>query len=124
MTRLLLLVLLAPSLAACGTHSVRDDSPSSDLDALVQTVERQLPARTLPNGKQYCAELAATEGAQDECMGDLEALNLQRHADRGRAITTLRSGANRIKATRVTCGWWQYRCRVERNRLQAGGKPP
>lgn len=124
MTRPLVTVLLALCLPACATHSARDDSPSSDLDALVQTVERQLPARTLPNGKQYCAELATTEGAQDECMGDLEALNLQRNADRGRAITTLRSGANRIKATRVTCGWWQHRCRVDRNRLQAGGKPP
>lgn len=124
MTRLLVTVLLALCLPACATHSARDDSPSSDLDALAQTVERQLPNRTLPNGKQYCAELATTEGAQDECMGDLEALNLLRHQDRARAITTLRSGVSRIKATRVTCSWWQYRCKIERRALQRGEQPP
>ncbi len=124
MTRLLLPALLALSLAACGTHSVRDDSPSSDLDALVQTVERQLPNRTLPNGKQYCAELAATEGEQDECMGDLAALPLLRVRARDRALHQLRGGAARIKATRVVCGWWQYRCRVDRRALQDGREPP
>ena len=124
MTRLLLPVLLALSLPACGTHSVRDGSPSSDLNALVLTVERQLPNRTLPNGKQYCAELATTEGEQDECMGDLEALNLLRVRDRERALQQLRSSANRVKATRVTCGWWNYRCRVDRKALQEGKEPP
>lgn len=124
MTLKLVPALIALSLAACATHSARDDSPSSDLDALVQTVERQLPARTLPNGRQYCAELATTEGEQDECMGDLEALNLLRVRDRDRALQQLRGGANRIKATRVTCGWWQYRCRIERRALQDGRQPP
>ena len=124
MTLKLVPALIALSLAACATPSARDDSPSSDLDALVQTVERQLPNRTLPNGRQYCAELAATEGEQDECMGDLEALNLLRVRDRERALQQLRGGANRIKATRVTCGWWQYRCRVDRRALQDGRQPP
>lgn len=86
----------------------------------MQSVERQLPNRTLPNGKQYCAEDALTEAAQDDCLGDLEALNLQRHGDRSRAITQLRSSANRIKATRVVCSWWHYRCKVERNTLRQG----
>lgn len=117
------IALIVLSLAACATPSARDASPSSDLQALVQTVERQLPNRTLPNGRQYCAELAATEGEQDECMGDLEALNLLRVRDRERALQQLRGGANRIKATRVTCGWWQYRCRVERRALQDGRQP-
>jgi hypothetical protein len=124
MTRLLLPVLLALSLPACGTHSVRDDSPSSDLDALVQTVTRQLPNRTLPNGRQYCAELATTEAEQDECLGDLEALNLLRVRDRERALQQLRTGANRIKATRMACSWWQFGCKTERRTLQQGGRPP
>lgn len=118
------IALIALFLAACATPSARDDSPSSDLDALVQTAERNLPNRTLPNGRQYCAELAATEGEQDDCMGDLEALNLVRVKDRDRTLQQLRSGANRIKATRVTCGWWQYRCHVERRALQRGEQPP
>lgn len=88
------------------------------------TVERQLPNRTLPSGKQYCAELATTEGEQDQCMGDLEALNLLRVRDRDRALQQLRSGAARIKATRVTCGWWQYRCKVDRQALRDGREPP
>jgi hypothetical protein len=87
-------------------------------------VERQLPNRTLPNGKQYCAELATTEGEQDECMGDLEALNLLRDRDRTRALQQLRAGAARIKATRVTCSWWQYRCQIDRRALQQGREPP
>lgn len=124
MTLKLVPALIALSLAACATHSARDDSPSSDLDALVQTVERQLPNRTLPNGRQYCAELATTEAEQDECLGDLETLNLLRVRDRDRALRQLRSGVNRIKATRMSCSWWQFRCKAERRTLQAGGKPP
>lgn len=117
-------VLIALCLPACATHSARDDSPSSDLQALVQTVERQLPNRTLPTGRQYCAELASTEGEQDECMGELEALNLLRVRDRERALQQLHSGANRIEATRLQCRWWQFGCRADKRALQDGRKPP
>lgn len=90
----------------------------------MQNVTRQLPKRTLPNGRQYCAELAKTEGEQDACMGDLEALNLLRDKDRDRALRELRGGANRIKATRVHCGWFEYRCKMDRNALRQGLDPP
>lgn len=86
-------------------------------------MEDQLPNRTLPNGRQYCAELAETEGAQDLCMGDLERLNLQRVRDRERAIERLRYGINRIKASRVRCGWFAYVCKAERRRLMETEPP-
>jgi hypothetical protein len=57
-------------------------------------------------------------------MGDLEALNLLRDRDRTRALQQLRAGAARIKATRVTCSWWQYRCQIDRRALQQGREPP
>lgn len=40
------------------------------------------------------------------------------------ALQQLRSSANRVKATRVTCGWWNYRCKVDRKALQEGREPP
>lgn len=124
MIRTPMLALIALSLAACGTHSARSDAPSSELDALVRNVERQLPNRTLPNGRQYCAELSETEGQQDLCMGQLEALNLLRHGDRGRALSVLRSGVNRAKAARMRCSWWQFGCKAARRELQQGPDPP
>lgn len=118
------IALIVLSLAACATPSARDASPSSDLQALVQTVERQLPNRTLPNGRQYCAELAETEGEQDECLGDLEALNLLRVRDRARALQQLRTGAGKIQAARMACRWWQFGCKADKRRLQQDGRPP
>lgn len=124
MTRYLATALIALSLAACGTPSVRDESPPSDLDALVYAVERDLQPRTLPNGKAYCAEDALTEGEQDQCLGDVEALAIQGNQDKARARGTLRSGVNRLKAARLDCGWLQFRCRSERRALQQGRAPP
>lgn len=124
MTRNLAIALIALSLAACGTHSVRDESPQSDLDALVINVERDLQPRTLRNGKAYCAEDATTEGEQDTCLGNVEALAIQSNADKARARATLRSGVNRIKAGRISCSWWQFGCKAERRVLQQGRDPP
>lgn len=124
MTRNLVIALIALSLAACATPSVRDESPPSDLDALVIAVERDLQPRTLPNGKAYCAEDARTEGEQDECLADVEALNIQGNADKARARATLRSGVNRLKAARLQCSWWQFRCKALREVLQQGRQPP
>lgn len=113
----LLLVLTVLCLTGCGTASVKDDSPASDLDALVSSVSRDLRPRLLPNGREYCAELARTERAQDECMGDLEDTVYSSNRDKERAAATLRTGAQRIKLSRNPCGFWSRltnrpRCKV------------
>ena len=56
----LLLVLIVLCLSGCGTHSVKDDSPASDLDVLVLNVRADGAKVLLPNGRDYCAELART----------------------------------------------------------------
>lgn len=118
----LLIVLTALFLPACGTHSVRDDSPASDLDALVSSVGRDLKTRTLPNGKEYCAELARTEEQKDECTGDLEDLAFASNRDKERAMGTLRTGVSRIKLARQPCRWYQLSCK--RSAAQLGQPPP
>lgn len=123
MHRLLAIGLLGLFLPACATHSAANASRSNDLDALVANVERQLPDRALPSGKQYCMEDAETEGAQDRCAGQLEVLNLQRDADRSRAIAVLRKGVNWIKASRLECGFFSFACKRERKALQRGPPP-
>ncbi len=116
----LLCVILALSLLPACAHSVRDDSPASDLDALVSSVSRDLKPRLLPNGKEYCAELATTERAQDECLGDLEDGLYASNRDKERASTTLVNGVKRIKLARNPCRWWQLMCKREARKLSSG----
>lgn len=118
----LLIVLSALFLTACAGHTVRDDSPASDLDALVSSVGRDLKTRTLPNGKEYCAELAKTEDAQDECTGDLEDGFWAGNRDKERAMATLRTGVERIKLALSPCRWFQWGCK--RRAAQLGQAPP
>jgi len=118
----LLSVLTALCLLVGCAHSVRDDSPASDLDALVSSVSRDLQRRMLPNGKEYCGELARTEDAQDECIGDLEDGFFQSNRDKDRAANTLRNGVERIKLSRAPCKLFDFACRKrqkELNREQA-----
>ena len=68
----LLFAMLALFLIPGCARSVKDDSPASDLDVLVANVKANGAKVLLPNGKEFCAEEARTEQAQDECMGDLE----------------------------------------------------
>jgi hypothetical protein len=110
MNRTLVLALSALCLTACGQHSVRDDSPASDLDALVSSVGRDLQPRLLPNGKEYCVELARTEREQDDCAGDLEDGLYASNRDKERGMSTLRDGVRRIKLSRNPCRWWQLTC--------------
>ena len=107
----LLPVLIVLCLTACAGRTVKDDSPASDLDALVSGVSRDLQPRTLPNGKEYCAELAKTEDQQDECMGDLEDGFFQSNRDKARAMSTLRNGVERIRLSRTPCRWHQLGCK-------------
>lgn len=113
----LLFVMTALCLLVGCVHSVRDDSPASDLDALVSGVSRDLRTRTLPNGKEYCAELAKTEDQQDQCLGDLEDGFFQSNRDKERALKTLRTGVQRIKLSRTPCRWYQLGCRREAKAL-------
>lgn len=107
----LLLALTALCLLAGCAHSVRDDSPASDLDALVSSVSRDLQTRILPNGKEYCAELASSEEQQDECLGDLEDGFYQSNRDKERGLSTLRKGVERIRLSRDPCRWYEVTCR-------------
>lgn len=115
----LLLVLIVLFLSACGTRTVRDDSPASDLDALVSSVSRDLQPRLLPNGKEYCAELATTERAQDECMGDLEDVVFVSNRDKERGLGTLRTGVERLKLARAPCRVFDFACRKRQRALPA-----
>jgi hypothetical protein len=87
-------------------------------------VKRDLQRTRLPNGREYCAELAETERAQDYCMGDLEDALKASNDDKTRAWVTLDRGINRIKAGRVECSWWQVSCKRDKTRLQAGEDAP
>ena len=105
-------------LAGC-THSVRGASPASDLDALQATVSQEIKPQTLPSGKEYCAEHAKTEDAQDKCLGDLEDLVylLNRSMERGAKL--LEQGLDRIRSERITCGWLDFSCRKKKRTLDA-----
>lgn len=116
----LLLALIVLSLTACGTRSVKDDSPASDLAALEATVARDLRVRLLPNGREYCAELARTERAKDECTGDLEDVVYASNRDKERGLLNLRRGLDRIRADRIVCRWYQVGCKRDREALRSG----
>jgi hypothetical protein len=113
----LLIVLLAASLTACGTHSVKDDSPASDLDVLVSNVAKTTRPTLLPNGKEYCAELAATEDAQDDCTGDLEDALYSANRNGERTLRTVTDYATRERLRRNPCSWWEKLTRNARCKM-------
>lgn len=118
MNRKLLLVLIVLCLTACGTRTVRDDSPASDLDALEASVSGDLKKRTLPNGREFCAELARTEQAQDECLGDLEDVVYASNRDKERALGRLQRGFEWIRWRLNPCRWYQFGCKQRMKELQ------
>jgi hypothetical protein len=99
---------------------VRDESPASDLDALVSSVERDLKPRLLPNGREYCAELSRTDRDKDECTGDLEDVVFVSNRDKERAKQTLRTGVQRIKLARNPCSMWEKMFRADRCKINEG----
>lgn len=107
----LLPVLIVLFLTACGTRTVRDDSPASDLDVLVLNVQSEARPVLLPNGRDYCMELAASEQAQDECGGDLEDALYTSNKRAARILTTVQNFVAREKLRRNPCKWWQMRCK-------------
>lgn len=120
--KLLLVMLVLFLIPGCG-HSVRDDLPASDLTALYNSVSRDLKPRTLPNGKIYCAELAKTEQAQDECLGDLEDFAYDSNEDKARADRTLHTGIQRLKLQRDPCRWYEARCKWNARKLNNLNRP-
>lgn len=118
MTLKLLLALTVLFLTGCVSPTVRDDSPANDLDALEANVKRDLQTRVLSNGKEYCAELARTEQAQDECLGELEDGFYASNRDKERAADSLAKGIQRIRHSRNPCRWWQWGCRREARELE------
>ena len=103
----LLIGLIVLCLAACGTQPVKDDAPASDLDALKANVHTALKARTLSNGKVYCAELATTNDERDECVLDLEDTLFLSERDKVSAMKVLDLGIERIKLRLNPCGFWK-----------------
>lgn len=103
-------------LAGCA-HSVRDGAAASDLDALQSSVDQELHPRTLASGKEYCAEDAKTEDAQDQCLGDLEDLvyTLNRSMERGAML--VKKGLERIRSSQHPCGWLDFSCKRRKRSL-------
>lgn len=73
-------------------------------------MKKDLKTRTLPNGKEYCAELADTERKQDSCTGDLEDGFYLSNRDKERASKTLDSGIERINRATRKCPWYKPNC--------------
>lgn len=107
MMRLLLPALLVLCLNGCATLTANDDLSVSDLRALEMTVSNALAPRKLENGKTYCAEDAATERAQDTCLGWLEDGFFLSEEDKARGLRLLQQGISEIEKARNPCGAWK-----------------
>ena len=99
-----IVALLTLLISGCGMHSVKDDSPANDLDALVMSVRINAKPVLLPNGKEYCAEEAITESEQDDCLGDLEDGLYNANKKLRRSLDIVEKGVERIKLSRNPCG--------------------
>lgn len=111
---LLVTAVLVLFLTACAAHSVKDDSPASDLDAYLSNVKENSRDRKLPNGKIYCAELATTESAQDDCMGDLEDTLFLAEKDKDNLFILADKFVLRLKLVRNPCSHWERLIRSKR----------
>lgn len=68
---------------------------------------RKTTTRTkLPNGKEYCAELARTEDEQDDCMGDLEDALFTSNNKLGRTLNTVVEFIHDERNRRRPCGFF------------------
>jgi len=103
----LLPVLIVLCLPACATHTVKDDSPASDVDALVANVRKTTAPTLLPNGKEYCLEDADTEDEQDACAGDLEDAVYIGNRKGEQTRKTVEDFARAERLRRNPCGFWK-----------------
>lgn len=102
-----LIATISLSLSSCAISPIRDDSPESDLDALMVTVQIETEARKLPNGKTYCLEDAMSEGARDECALDLEEALWLSNEDKARLKHFLEKSVKTLKLRRQPCGFFK-----------------
>jgi len=113
----LLIVPCVLFLTACGPRIVKDDAPASDLDALVANVRKTTNPTLLPNGKEYCAELARNEDDQDDCTGDLEDALFNSNRDKGQTRQTVEKFAAGERLRRNPCNALQRaflrRCKTD-----------
>ena len=113
----LLIVLIAPCLVACGPRIAKDDSPANDLAVLVANVQRDGRPVKLPNGKEYCAEFAATEDDQDMCLADVEDALYMANRKLERQVRTVEAYATGERLRRNPCNAFQRvflkRCSVK-----------
>ena len=117
MKRLLVIVLILLALTGCVTLSAKDDSPESDLLAFKALMHRVLAPRTLPNGKLYCAEGAATDGQQDRCLGQQEDLSFNSEQDKAEGRRQTDKFVARQTLARRPCNALQRLFRVDRCRI-------
>lgn len=103
----LLAVLPTVFLLACATPSTKDDAPASDLDALEANVRKTTRPTLLPNGKEYCAEIAKTSDEQDACMGDLEDALYNGNRKGESTYQTVTKFIARERLRRNPCTFWE-----------------
>ena len=85
---------------------------ASDLAAIQSTVTAELRPRLLPNGLEYCLELAETEGARDECSLDLEEALWLSNQDKARTRRFMDKVIERIHNDSRKCRVWR-KCVVD-----------
>lgn len=120
MNRKLLIVLCALCLTACGPHIVRDGAPANDLNVLQANVRKDGSPVLLPNGKEYCAEIARTEDEQDDCLGDLEDALFNANRRGERQVETVEKFVARERLRRNPCGFFRsifFRSKCEISRV-------
>ena len=103
----LLLVLLVLSLPACAVHTMRADSHASDLDVLEANVKRAGAPVLLPNGKEFCAELARTQDDLDDCAGFLEDGLYESNRRAESLVGIVVRFIRRERLRRDPCSWWE-----------------
>lgn len=74
---------------------------------LLANVAKTTRPTLLPNGREYCAELAKSEDEQDDCMGDLEDALYNANRNGERTKLTVDNFVARERLRRNPCSWWE-----------------
>lgn len=80
----------------------------------MSNVKRETQPVMLPNGKDYCMELATSEDAQDECGGDLEDALYAAHRKLRSVYDMAVSFTDRLRLQRNPCSRWEKITRRDR----------
>ena len=88
-------------------HSIKDDSPASDVDVLVANVKANSAKVLLPNGREYCAEESRTQQALDDCTGDLEDALFTANRRASSVVSLVVRFAARERLRRNPCSLWE-----------------